>query len=143
MSTLLVCRYGHWISNSKPGDPEHMAGVKEFIDFTISNSVGRTRLPCLCFRCHNFSHKRVDEILNHFNKSTFDRTYTIWSWHGEYTEGYSGKSVEEGPTIDEGDRLEDMLQEVHDKFYENPSALEKLLVDSEKPLYKRCGRYIL
>ncbi|KAL2901045.1 HTH-type transcriptional regulator MetR [Bienertia sinuspersici] len=44
---------------------------------------GREKLPCPCHNCHNWLHKRVDEILNHLTKSTFDNTYTCWIWHGK------------------------------------------------------------
>ncbi|KAL2905243.1 Bardet-Biedl syndrome 10 protein [Bienertia sinuspersici] len=72
-----------WMRNSKPGDREYDAGVRQFINFAVKNSRGRERLPCLCHKCHNLLHKRVDEILNHLTKFAFDNTYTCWIWHGE------------------------------------------------------------
>ncbi|XP_074302784.1 uncharacterized protein LOC141634768 [Silene latifolia] len=130
-----------WISTSKPGDPEYIAGVKDFIDFAVKNSRGRTRLPCPCYKCHNFLHKRVDEILNHLSKSAFDRTYTIWIWHGEDREENVRTNTPEVHTSNEGDRIEDMLRDVQEKFDENPAAFESLLTDSEKPLYTGCKKY--
>ncbi|KAL2930847.1 Succinyl-diaminopimelate desuccinylase [Bienertia sinuspersici] len=72
-----------WIRNSKPGDREYDAGVRQFINFAVKNSGGREKLPCPCHKCHNLLHKRVDEILNHLTKFAFDNTYTCWIWHGE------------------------------------------------------------
>ncbi|XP_074289447.1 uncharacterized protein LOC141614599 [Silene latifolia] len=129
------------ISTSKPGDPEYIAGVKEFINFAVENSKGRTRLPCPCFKCHKFLHKKVDEILNHLRKYAFDRTYTVWIWHGEDKEKTHTDNVHENRTINEGHRIEDMLREVQDKFDENPATFEALLGDSEKPLYTGCKKY--
>ncbi|KAL2899911.1 Non-structural protein 4 [Bienertia sinuspersici] len=72
-----------WIRNSKPGDREYDAGVRQFINFAVKNSGGREKLPCPCHKCHNLLHKRVDEILNHLTKFAFYNTYTCWIWHGE------------------------------------------------------------
>ncbi|XP_021775521.1 uncharacterized protein LOC110739374 [Chenopodium quinoa] len=43
--------------------------------------------------------------------------------------------------VDGGDQLEDMLHAVKDQFDDNPSMLESLLSDSEKPLYEGCTKY--
>ncbi|XP_021721519.1 uncharacterized protein LOC110689097 [Chenopodium quinoa] len=98
-----------WITTTKPGDPEYQQGVKEFIKFAFENSGGRSKLRCPCFMCHNFLHKRPDEILNHLNKWAFDRTYTHWIWHGERRDMHAGDSGETRDNVrvvhdvDEGD----------------------------------------
>ena len=134
-----------WITNTKPGDPEYMAGVKEFINFALRNSNANDRMPCPCYMCHNLIHKRVDEILNHLNKWAFDRTYTYWTFHGESKDrAFSGTCMDgtrNDPVFDEGDRLEDMLNAVGENFNINPSTFETLLNDSEKPLFDGCTKY--
>ena len=134
-----------WITNTKPGDPEYMAGVKEFINFALRNSNTNDRMPCPCYMCHNLIHKRVDEILNHLNKWAFDRTYTYWTFHGEGKDktftGTGMDGTRNDPVSDECDRLEDMLQAVGKNFNSNPSTFETLLNDSEKPLYDGCAKY--
>uniref|UniRef100_A0A803M6R8 Transposase-associated domain-containing protein n=1 Tax=Chenopodium quinoa TaxID=63459 RepID=A0A803M6R8_CHEQI len=116
-----------WITTTtKPGDPEYQQGVKEFIKFAFENSGGRSKLRCPCFMCHNFLHKRPDEILNHLNKWAFDRTYTHWIWHGERRDMHAGDSGETRDNVcvvhdvDEGDQLEDMLHAVEDQLDDNP-----------------------
>ncbi|XP_056697876.1 uncharacterized protein [Spinacia oleracea] len=132
-----------WISMKNPGDPEYQAGVREFIKFAVKNGGGRSKLPCPCFMCHNFMHKRPEEILNHLDRWGFDKTYTCWVWHGECQDkasvGNSATNVCEGRS--EGDRLEEMLHLVEENFDEDPSKFESLLNDSEKPLYKGCTKY--
>ncbi|KAL2905095.1 Protease HtpX-like protein 2 [Bienertia sinuspersici] len=134
-----------WIRNSKPGDREYDAGVRQFINFAVKNSEGREKLPCPCHKCHNLLHKRVDEILNHLTKFAFDNTYTCWIWHGEkMDETHVGKpknSVFEEENVVEGDNLEDMLRVAQDEFNDDPSKFERLLSDSEKPLYPGCKKY--
>ncbi|KNA21348.1 hypothetical protein SOVF_044130 [Spinacia oleracea] len=46
-----------------------------------------------------------------------------------------GTSGHQGHT-DEGDSLEDMMDQLHERVDEDPQVLEELLTDSEKPLYK-------
>ncbi|XP_021727425.1 uncharacterized protein LOC110694556 [Chenopodium quinoa] len=97
--------------------------------------------------CHNFLHKRPDEILNHLSKWAFDKTYTRWIWHGEFRDiqdsgsGEKRDDVREVHNNNEGDGLEDMLHAVEDQFDNNPSMLESLLNDYEKPLYEGCTKY--
>ena len=97
-----------WISNSKPGDPQYEAGIRDFVNFAVQNAGDRSRLPCPCFKCHNFLYRRIDEILGHLSKNAFDRTYTRWVWHGENFEGTrtsdSGNDVHdihEGPDVND------------------------------------------
>ena len=133
-----------WISMSKPGDPRYEAGIREFINFAVEN-VEDSRLSYPYFKYHNLLHRSVDEILNYLSKTAFDRTYTRWIWHGEKREGTSSSNtdniVREGPNINEGDRLEDMLRDAQDQFNDNPATFERLLSDSEKPLYPGCEKY--
>ncbi|KAL2923487.1 tRNA:m(4)X modification enzyme TRM13 [Bienertia sinuspersici] len=121
--------YRSWIHNSKPGDREYDAGVRQFINFAVKNSEGREKLPCPCHKCHNLLHKRVDEILNHLTKFAFDNTYTCWIWHGEkMDETHVGKpknSVFEEENVVEGDNLEDMLRVAQDEFNDDPSKFEE------------------
>ena len=129
---------------SKPGDPRYEAGIREFINFAVEN-VEDSRLSYPYFKYHNLLHRSVDEILNYLSKTAFDRTYTRWIWHGEKREGTStsnsGNIIREGPNINEGDRLEDMLRVAQDQFNDNPAMFERLLSDSEKPLYPGCEKY--
>ncbi|KAL6561263.1 hypothetical protein OROMI_016864 [Orobanche minor] len=134
-----------WITTKKPGDPEYKAGVREFVKFAVKNGGGRSKLPCPCFMCHNFLHKRPEEILNHLDKWAFDRTYTCWIWHGESRDrtsvGTSSDNVCEGHNTNEGDRLEEMLHVVEENFDKDSSKFESMLNDSEKPLYEGCTKY--
>ncbi|XP_021769887.1 uncharacterized protein LOC110734149 [Chenopodium quinoa] len=95
--------------------------------------------------CHNLLHKRSGEILNHLSKWAFDRTYTNWIWHGECREkplvSNVAGSVCEGDSTNEADNLEDLLHSVKDNFDDNPTMLESILNDSEKPLYDGCTKY--
>ena len=134
-----------WIRNSKLGDLEYEAGVTQFINFAISNSGGGEKLPCPCYQCHNLMHKRIDEILNHLSKWPFDKTYTCWIWHGEKNHD-TNKGKHEGSVCGdyegvEGENLEDMLHTAQDRLNEDPTKFEKLLSDSEKPLYPGCTKY--
>ncbi|XP_021750185.1 uncharacterized protein LOC110715784 isoform X2 [Chenopodium quinoa] len=75
----------------------------------------------------------------------FDRTYTIWTWHGVSKEGTSTSDNENnghgGLNYNEGDRLADMMRVAQDQFDENPATFERMLSDSEKPLYLGCKKY--
>ncbi|XP_056690271.1 uncharacterized protein [Spinacia oleracea] len=135
-----------WISNSKPGDPQYEAGIRDFVNFAVQNAGDRSRLPCPCFKCHNFLYRRIDEILGHLSKNAFDRTYTRWVWHGENFEGtrtsdsgndvhdvHERPDVNDIPNANEGDRLGDMIRAAQDKFAENPATFEGVLKDSETP----------
>ncbi|XP_056691750.1 uncharacterized protein [Spinacia oleracea] len=141
-----------WISNSKPGDPRYEVGIRDFINFVVEHAGDRSRLPCPCFKCHNFLYRPVDEILGHLCKNSFDKTYTHWIWHGENYEGITtgnfGNNVHESPNdvqecsnLNEGGRLGDTIRSAQDKFDENPSAFQDLLKDSEMPLYPGCKKY--
>ncbi|XP_056687930.1 uncharacterized protein [Spinacia oleracea] len=143
-----------WISNSKPGDPQYEAGIRDFVNFAVQNAGDRSRLPCPCFKCHNFLYRRIDEILGHLSKNAFDRTCTRWVWHGENFEGtrtsdsgndvhdvHEGPDVNDIPNANEGDRLGDMIRAAQDKFAENPATFEGVLKDSETPLYPGCSKY--
>ncbi|KAL2897909.1 Zinc metalloproteinase-disintegrin-like HV1 [Bienertia sinuspersici] len=78
-------------------------------------------------------------------KSAFDNTYTCWIWHEErMDETHVGKpknSVFEEENVAKGDYLDDMLRVAQDKFNDDPSKFEKLLSDSENPLYPGCTKY--
>ncbi|XP_021733290.1 uncharacterized protein LOC110700110 [Chenopodium quinoa] len=134
-----------WISTSKPGDPQYEVGIREFINFAMKNAGDRSKLPCPCFKCHNFLYRLPDEILSHLSKTAFDRTYTIWKWHGETNEGTSttakGTHDDEGLNHNGGNRLEDMMRVAQDQFNENPTTFERMLSDYEKPLYQGCKKY--
>ncbi|XP_056695469.1 uncharacterized protein [Spinacia oleracea] len=122
-----------WITTTKIGDPKYDAGVMQFIKFALeNNSEGRDKFPCPCYMCHNLMHHKVDVILSHLRKWEFDITYTCWYRHGEKMGGTSGQ---QGHT-DEGDSLEDMMDQLHEEVDDDPHVLEELLTDSEKPLYK-------
>ncbi|XP_056688594.1 uncharacterized protein [Spinacia oleracea] len=143
-----------WISNSKPGDSQYEAGMRDFVNFAVKNAGDRSRLPCPCFKCHNFLYRRIDEILGHLSKNSVDRTYTRWIWHGENYEGtrtsdsgnnvndvHEGPDFNDIPNANEGDRLGDMIRAAQDKFAENPATFEGVLKDSETPLYPGCSKY--
>ncbi|XP_021853868.2 uncharacterized protein [Spinacia oleracea] len=137
-----------WISNSKPEDPQYEAGIRDFVNFAVQNAGDRSRLPCPCFKCHNFLYRRIDEILGHLSKNAFDRTYTRWIWHGENYEGTHTSDygndvhdVNDNPNVNEGDKLGDMIRAAQDKFAGNPATFEGVLKDSETPLYPGCSKY--
>ncbi|XP_056695732.1 uncharacterized protein [Spinacia oleracea] len=129
-----ACRDGSkLITTTKIGDPKYDAGVMQFIKFALeNNSEDRDKFRCPCYMCHNLMHHKVDVILSHLHKWEFDITYTCWYRHGEKMGGTSGH---QGHT-DEGDSLEDMMDQLHERVDEDPQVLEELLTDSEKPLYK-------
>ncbi|KAL2923426.1 Zinc metalloproteinase-disintegrin-like HV1 [Bienertia sinuspersici] len=55
--------------------------------------------------------------------------------------GKPKNSLFEEENVVEGDNLEDMLRVAQDKFNDDPSKFERLLSDSEKPLYPGCKKY--
>ncbi|KAL2926285.1 Cyanide hydratase [Bienertia sinuspersici] len=82
--------------------------------YMLINSGGREKVPYPCHKFHNLLHKRIDEILIHLTKSTFDNIYICWIWHEEKMD----KTHVGTP------KNSDMLHEAQDKFNDNPSKFE-------------------
>ncbi|KAL2930868.1 Enhancer of translation termination 1 [Bienertia sinuspersici] len=124
----------NWIRKSKPNDLLYDARVRQCVNFAVKNNGGREKLPCLFHKCHNLLHKRIDKILNLLTNYTFDNTYTCWIWHGEKMDkthvGKPKNRVFEEENVVESDNSESMLCVAQDKFNDDPSKFEGLLLKS-------------
>lgn len=118
---------------------EYSDGVEEFIRFAVQHADDPLRIFCPCKRCCNTTKINPKEIKNHLFIHGIDRGYTKWIWHGESVdEEYEHDDAEGG---DQFDYMEDLTRNVEENLREFPEKFEKLVNDSETPLYGGCTKF--
>ena len=77
----------------------------------------------------------------------FDQSYLTWYWHGEAgpTSGPTTTKAErctKNQFFDDVDCTIEMVKAAHDDFHADAEVFNKLLQDTEKPLYPGCRKFI-
>ena len=98
-----------WIKLGNRSHPEYIRGVKEFLNFAISNSPNESQLRCPCSRCNNCVWRHYNQVQNHIFINGMLKNYTSWVHHGEVDE-----RVDIHSNVDVGG--EDMDLEMDDEF---------------------------
>lgn len=135
----------------KRSTPEFRNLVTEkFVRCAVENAVrkGETRILCPCIDCKNLEKVLTPNIcVDHLVLRGFMKDYTRWIFHGEHviTENIEVPSVEIGESVHdddiERDRIDDLIGDMQVNFEDEPHVLDKLFIDSEKPLYPNCDKY--
>lgn len=73
---------------------EFESGVKEFVDFAISQygDDGYNKIRCPCPKCDNLKWLDCDTVNSHLCASAFIQNYRLWIYHGETLD--RGRSLE-------------------------------------------------
>ena len=111
-----------WINQSRMS-PEYEDGVEQFLQFALErgrpNEEGKYYCPCI--NCLNGRRQLLDDIRDHLLCDGMKKNYTTWIWHGEVTDMQSG-SQSELFDVKMGDRLEDMIRDLGQEFFQEAHA---------------------
>ncbi|XP_071700324.1 uncharacterized protein [Rutidosis leptorrhynchoides] len=141
-----------WMYNIGRTSTDYLKRLEEFITIAETDQLnkGSTVIICPCKKCMNGkSFKDSTDIRNHLIINRFMRGYTCWSYHGEsLTDHNPGSSDsnqlnEEDSYISDNDNFEAMFEDIEDNVDEQyHEKFEQLKVDSEKPLYNGCTKFL-
>ncbi|KAL5153959.1 hypothetical protein HKD37_19G053423 [Glycine soja] len=129
-----------WMNESRMS-LEYEDDVEQFLQFASErgrpNEEGKYYCPCI--NCLNGRRQLLDDIRDHLLCDGIKKNYTTWIWHGKVTDMQSG-SQSESFDVEMGDRLEDMIRDLGQEFFQQAHApvYEGLQSDSKKPLYAGC-----
>lgn len=133
-----------WMSLENRDCRIYKDGVQGFIDFAILHADEDQMIVCPCVRC-GCNRRFVPEVVNaHLLCNGFDRGYTKWTYHGENEKNtaYQFSSAQsEGVNEFEGDTIDKMTQHLEQEAFDCPEMFEKLIANSEKPLYNGCKSF--
>ncbi|CAH9117052.1 unnamed protein product, partial [Cuscuta epithymum] len=141
---------------------QFLEGVNGFIkdDVAHQKKHGHEGIFCPCSTCRNTRKEfDVNVILEHLFTKGFRRDYTVWSLHGETPLNEnsfnppvrtinlkrkaadalnSSSTNDDVDTFDDinNDRIEDLLNNVHENFTNQPKSFESLVEAARVPLYE-------
>ena len=75
-----------WINLNHRSHPEYIRGVKEFLNFALSNLANETLIRCPCSRCNNRVQRSPKQVQDHLFIHGMLKNYNKWVHHGEYDE---------------------------------------------------------
>ena len=107
-----------WIKLGNRSHPEYIRGVKEFLNFAISNSLNENQLRCPCLSCNNCVWRHYKQVKNHIFVNGMLKNYTSWVHHGEVDEGVDihlninvgGEDID----LEMDDDIDDTVDMLHD-----------------------------
>ncbi|GAA0163737.1 hypothetical protein LIER_19532 [Lithospermum erythrorhizon] len=97
-----------WIGLDDRASTIYMSGVQNFLDFSCSGKEEGSKIYYPCSKCHNRLTKKRHEIVIHYLKDGFLKTYKNWRFHGE---PFESLQVNSGVDFDHGNDMVDMLRE--------------------------------
>ena len=89
---------------------EYDNGVLQFLEFTLSDAMGRNKLSCFCVCCNNCLMRNRETMHHHLLDNGIARNYVCWLMHGEY------EIDELKDASDEFHMDDDMQGMLHDAF---------------------------
>ncbi|TXG73091.1 hypothetical protein EZV62_001670 [Acer yangbiense] len=123
---------------------EYEIGVEKFIEFAILNSENPNLIRCPCQFCGNLKFQSPREVENHLFVKGIDKSYQIWTWHGE-DDPSMGENIEldcnQYFDYDKGVNAIEMVHDAYKNCTVDPKAFKVLLEDAEKPLFPGCKKY--
>lgn len=127
---------------------EYESGVEEFVKFAVKHATDPNRIICPCLGCCYGKRGNADVLRNHLLGNGIDRSYTCWTMHGEMSNNNvdlgnneTSESNEFDTNTIDYDRIDEMLDVVEEDLRDCPKMFERLVSDSEKPLYDGCSKF--
>ena len=131
---------------------EYDDGVEAFLNYAFENKKNKKCkvISCPCEDCLNFRSFPVDVVREHLFFKGIDQNYIRWTRHGENFESTSSASVDVRDSMfnefdmghaDDIPETIEMVQVAQEDFSGDPSKLQKLLKDAEKPLFPGCCKH--
>ena len=95
-----------------------MAGVSQFMQFTLAHNNGAEDMLCPCRNCRNGVRQTIDDVRYHVNITGMLKTYTRWIYHGKSVDnsGSSGTANDCGYETDESDVFELLDESEYDNL---------------------------
>ena len=139
-----------WISIGNRLDPQYIAGVDRFLDFSCANSkLTNQMIYCPCKNCKNVRLYTREEVRRHLIMKGIMTDYTTWTKHGEHRQwrvvddsSSAGVGIEMLLEVF-GMRSSDNVNEACESVGPNEDAkcFFDLLKKAEKPLYPNCTEF--
>lgn len=127
---------------------EYENGVEEFVKIAVKHATDRDRIICPCLNCCYGGRGNGVVLRNHLLANGIDRSYTCWTMHSEMSNNnvdFQNNETYESNEFDtntfDHDRVDEMLDVVEEDLRDCPEMFERLVSDSEKPLYDGCSKF--
>jgi hypothetical protein len=131
----------NWLSN------EYEKGVEEFVKFVVKHAKDPSRIICPCLGCCYGGRVNGGALESHLRMNGIDRSYTFWTMHGVTSKNVDLEnnskyvSDEFNANTYDCDRFEDMADAVEEELRDCPQMYERMVNDSETPLYDGCIQF--
>ncbi|XP_021829791.1 uncharacterized protein LOC110770024 isoform X1 [Prunus avium] len=106
-----------WMSKDRMSK-EYEDGVEQFIAFVVSHASNPKLMKCPCQVCGNLMVETPKGIRDHMFIRGVDRSYKIWSWHGEVADigGTTSREVnfDQSPKYEEVQETLQMVNAAYD-----------------------------
>ncbi|XP_057443610.1 uncharacterized protein LOC130735722 [Lotus japonicus] len=136
-----------WMSASRLSQ-EYEDGVKMFIRFAVEHEEDPTKIVCPCLKCCFAKRISAADLEDHLIMYGIDQSYKCRTRHGETRcKGSDPGNIENHAAADananiyEDDQMEEFAKVVEEDLRDCPEMFERLVSDSEKPLYDGCTKY--
>ncbi|CAL8157097.1 unnamed protein product [Prunus armeniaca] len=122
-------------------------GVEGFLNFAVENLLSTTHIRCPCVKCENIQLFGVGIIRDHLYFNGIDKSYKVWTWHGEPWEWTTNTSrnVEEDEQCGFSFVSEEVWMDDNDlgDIGFDPYEFANVIGDGDQPLYAGSKLLIL
>ncbi|WJX39686.1 hypothetical protein P8452_27207 [Trifolium repens] len=122
-------------------------GVKEFVKVAVAHAEDTSKIICPCLKCC-YGPVSEKDLARHLIFNGIDKSYTCWTMHGEERTKSSNLRSNVTDTSNyfekdsqEFDHVEEFVNVIEEDLRDCPGMFERLVSDSEKPLYDGCTKF--